>query len=120
MPHPRLFALLNNYIYHIVCDLTVNQFILSSQLFGEHDPTNEDDDVSPDLKDEEANVNAQKLPNIPRISTRDWAKEVNYDAKKLFNKFFDADIKVLLSMARLWETRRRPTPLTFESALKMS
>ena len=46
-----------------------------------------------------------------RVSTRAWAKEVGYDPKKLFMKFFSSDIKYLLSMDKLWEKRRPPTPL---------
>jgi ubiquitin-like 1-activating enzyme E1 B len=48
---------------------------------------------------------------LARVSTRAWAKEVGYDPKKLFMKFFNSDIKYLLSMDKLWEKRRPPTPL---------
>lgn len=35
--------------------------------------------------------------------------------QKLFGKLFEDDIKYLLSMDKLWEKRRRPTPLNWEN-----
>lgn len=34
--------------------------------------------------------------------------------QKLFGKLFGDDIKYLLSMDKLWEKRRRPTPLDWD------
>lgn len=79
-------------------------FHLFSQLFGEDDP---DQDVSPDTADPEAVGNAgenalanesNNVGNVQRVSTRQWALENDYDPAKLFNKFFQDDIKYLLSM----------------------
>ncbi|MPC74728.1 SUMO-activating enzyme subunit 2 [Portunus trituberculatus] len=39
-----------------------------------------------------------------------------WKTKKLFSKLFSEDILYLLSMEKLWENRRRPTPLTWEGA----
>lgn len=71
-----------------------------SQLFGEEDP---DQDVSPDTEDPELKKDKEgftetETGDVKRTSTRQWAQEVNYDAKKLFNKFFQDDINYLLSM----------------------
>ena len=49
-----------------------------------------------------------------RVSTREWARNSGYDSRKLFQKFFNDDIKYLLSMANLWVTRRAPTPLELD------
>lgn len=70
-------------------------------MFGEADP---DQDVSPDTEDPEAvgDAGEKALSNdgeINRVSTRDWAQEINYNPEKLFNKFFHDDIKYLLSMS---------------------
>ncbi|KAI4487070.1 hypothetical protein M0802_012059 [Mischocyttarus mexicanus] len=88
---------------------------LFNQLFGEEDP---DQDVSPDVADPEAfdpsSDNVRKLykkEDLSRKSTRYWAKSCNYDPEKLFTKFFNEDIKYLLSMDNLWKKRRPPTPL---------
>lgn len=92
---------------------------LFNQLFGEDDP---DQDVSPDTADPEAageaGADALKTAqtddgNIARKSTKQWAQEIQYDPAKLFNKFFNDDIKYLLSMANLWKTRKPPAPLTW-------
>lgn len=93
---------------------------LFNQLFGEVDP---DQDVSPDVADPEAfdlsvQSNLKQLfekKNISRKSTRDWAKACNYDPEKLFTKFFNEDIKYLLSMDNLWKKRRPPTPLDWSN-----
>lgn len=92
---------------------------LFNQLFGAEDP---DEAVSPDGEDPEnmadaGNTAVKKGENeeaVTRVSTRTWAKETNYDAEKLFNKLFGDDIKYLLSMAKLWEKRKAPSPLTWE------
>lgn len=52
---------------------------------------------------------------VNRISTRQWAKQTNYDPLKLFNKLFSDDIKYLLSMSKLWEKRTPPKPLDWHS-----
>lgn len=97
---------------------------LFNQLFGEEDP---DEDVSPDTEDPELGAAAEKngsgengsgngekskssTPAVSRVSTRQWAKECDYDAEKLFSKFFRDDIKYLLSMEKLWAERRPPEP----------
>lgn len=49
--------------------------------------------------------------DIERVNTRQWAKNLNYDADKLFNKFFHDDIKYLLSMSNLWKNRTPPQPI---------
>lgn len=93
---------------------------LFNQLFGEADP---DEDVSPDSADPEQVGDAGKSAldaeandhgNVERISTRGWAISHNYDSKKLFGKLFSDDISYLLSMDKLWEKRRRPTPLEWD------
>lgn len=95
---------------------------LFNQLFGEYDP---DDDVSPDTEDPEAagdaagenaaDESAAKADgNVERKSTRIWAQECGYSTQKLFQKFFNDDIKYLLSMEKLWSKRRKPTPLDWE------
>lgn len=75
-------------------------FIFSSQLFGEEDP---DQDVSPDTEDPELRKDKEEFSetetgDVKRTSTRQWVEEVDYDAEKLFNKFFQDDINYLLSM----------------------
>jgi len=94
---------------------------LFNQLFGEVDP---DEDVSPDTADPEATGEAgsaalegeaSSTGNIKRVSTRAWAKQNEYDASKLFGKFFSDDIKYLLSMDKLWAKRKPPTPLCWDS-----
>ncbi|KAK4877132.1 hypothetical protein RN001_009638 [Aquatica leii] len=92
---------------------------LFNQLFGEDDP---DQDVSPDTADPEAagsaGLNAlgtgNESGNVHRTSTRQWAQEIGYNAVKLFNKFFNDDIKYLLAMENLWKSRKAPTPLSWE------
>ncbi|XP_045115136.1 SUMO-activating enzyme subunit 2-like isoform X3 [Portunus trituberculatus] len=109
---------------------------LFNQLFGEADP---DEDVSPDSADPELVGQAGKSAlhnssedqskasttqdsqspsngNVVRVSTRAWASSHDYCPKKLFSKLFSEDILYLLSMEKLWENRRRPTPLTWEGA----
>lgn len=79
-----------------------------SQLFGEDDP---DQDVSPDTADPELVAKAGKIAlakennstgDVQRKSTNLWAKEIDYNPEKLFNKFFHDDIKYLLSMGKVF------------------
>ncbi|KAK3851797.1 hypothetical protein Pcinc_041577 [Petrolisthes cinctipes] len=98
---------------------------LFNQLFGEADP---DEDVSPDAADPEQvgqagqaalgddkDHNTHTDGNVTRVSTRAWAKSHQYQAKKLFTKLFTEDIHYLLTMDKLWEKRRKPTPLLWDS-----
>lgn len=95
---------------------------LFNQLFGESDP---DEDVSPDTEDPEAagdtvgesaadEKSAKADGNVERKSTRTWAEENGYNSQKLFQKFFNDDVKYLLSMEKLWAKRRKPTPLEWD------
>lgn len=94
---------------------------LFNQLFGEDDP---DQNVSPDTEDPEAagdqageaaaQGQANEAGNIERKSTKQWAQENGYSTQKLFQKFFNDDIKYLLSMDKLWAKRRPPTPLDWD------
>jgi len=95
---------------------------LFNQLFGEADP---DEDVSPDTEDPEAagdeagekaagDYKGDDKGNVERKSTKAWAEEIDFDAPKLFKKFFNDDIKYLLSMDKLWAKRKRPTPLDWD------
>ncbi|XP_013114278.1 SUMO-activating enzyme subunit 2 [Stomoxys calcitrans] len=103
---------------------------LFNQLFGE---TVDDEDISPDVADPEAKSEVEESSNgdgekkidetvpddgnVVRVNTRQWAKDNNYDAATLFNKFFYDDIKYLLSMSNLWKTRKPPTPIKWDSIL---
>jgi ubiquitin-like 1-activating enzyme E1 B len=88
---------------------------LFSQLFGEQDA---DNDVSPDITDPELQQPAQTNGDSGTKShnscgsTRQWAASHDYDPDLLFDKFFDGDIHTLLAMDKLWESRRKPTPLS--------
>jgi len=87
---------------------------LFNQLFGESDP---DEDVSPDSEDPElGNSQTEETGNVTRISTRQWVMDQNYNAKAIFTKLFHDDIKLLLSMDKLWEKkeRKKPTPLVWD------
>ncbi|XP_017777990.1 PREDICTED: SUMO-activating enzyme subunit 2 [Nicrophorus vespilloides] len=94
---------------------------LFNQLFGEDDP---DQDVSPDTADPEAAGDAgvealaqvDESKKVERKSTKTWAQETSYNPEKLFNKFFEDDIKYLLSMENLWKNRKAPIPLSWSSA----
>ncbi|KAH8270002.1 hypothetical protein KR018_002130 [Drosophila ironensis] len=112
---------------------------LFNQLFGE---SIEDEDISPDAADpdakdaadnaeentpmeEEASQPEEKTVtesetngSVARINTRQWAKDCNYDAGKLFNKFFFDDINYLLRMANLWKERKAPVPQQWEPLLE--
>jgi len=94
---------------------------LFNQLFGEFDADNE---VSPDTADPELGGEAGKQAaenangDIQRKSTREWAQEIDYDAQRLFNKFFHSDIEYLLSMEKLWQKRRPPEPLSWQNMLQ--
>ena len=60
-------------------------------------------------------TDANDKGNVERVSTRSWANANNYNPEKLFTKFFHDDIKYLLSMDKLWKTRRPPVPLNWNS-----
>uniref|UniRef100_A0A8D8VI89 SUMO-activating enzyme subunit n=1 Tax=Cacopsylla melanoneura TaxID=428564 RepID=A0A8D8VI89_9HEMI len=94
---------------------------LFNQLFGEVDA---DEEVSPDTEDPEAvgeagakaaSSEAKANGDVERTSTRKWAQSSGYDPQKLFTKFFNADIKYLISMSDLWKTRKPPRPLEWNS-----
>ncbi|XP_019638245.1 PREDICTED: SUMO-activating enzyme subunit 2-like [Branchiostoma belcheri] len=97
---------------------------LFNQLFGEEDA---DQDVSPDTEDPELAGEAGERAlqkeagenaiggGIQRTSTRAWAVSTGYDAAKLFHKLFHDDVKYLLSMEKLWQKRRPPTPLDWNN-----
>ncbi|TDG52680.1 hypothetical protein AWZ03_000913 [Drosophila navojoa] len=111
---------------------------LFNQLFGE---SVEDEDISPDAADPEAQEAAAEAKdtgsagdapeglnekesepatangNVVRINTRQWAKDCNYDAGKLFNKFFNEDINYLLRMSNLWKSRKAPVPVQWDTLL---
>ena len=83
-----------------------------NQLFGEADP---DEDVSPDNEDPElGDSKKEEDGSVTRISTRQWAMDQNYNAKVIFTKLFHDDIKLLLTMDKLWAKRRPPTPLVWD------
>uniref|UniRef100_A0AAQ4NTY4 SUMO-activating enzyme subunit 2 n=1 Tax=Gasterosteus aculeatus aculeatus TaxID=481459 RepID=A0AAQ4NTY4_GASAC len=99
---------------------------LFNQLFGEEDA---DQEVSPDTADPEAAWNPEdtatratasdKDGDIKRVSTKEWARSTGYDPAKLFNKqsphrLFKDDIMYLLTMDKLWKTRKAPTPLDWQ------
>ena len=96
---------------------------LFSQLYGEHDA---DNDVSPDINDPELQDSGNGVSsssqngdaNSSRIgSIREWAASHHYDPEKIFDKLFNVDIKYLLSMDKLWESRRKPMPLLLADIL---
>ncbi|KAI9579277.1 SUMO-activating enzyme subunit 2-like [Glossina fuscipes] len=104
---------------------------LFNQLFGE---TDDDEDISPDVADPEAQGESpnshndgggaqasgddvSQAGNVVRVNTRQWAKDNNYDPETLFNKFFNDDIKYLLSMSNLWKTRKPPRLIQWNNAL---
>ncbi|GMR59704.1 hypothetical protein PMAYCL1PPCAC_29899 [Pristionchus mayeri] len=119
---------------HIHC--TVWSKHVFNQLFGELDI---DDDVSPDMEDEEANEKKSAAEGEEMMqsdeekkdegekekndegeeekekpsNTRAMAEESGYDAEKIFNKLFVDDIHYLLKMANLWKERRPPVPMPF-------
>ena len=99
---------------------------LFNQLFGEEDA---DQDVSPDTEDPEAktdnngasgDVKEKETAIIQRKSTREWARECDYDSALIFNKLFSSDIKYLLSMDKLWKKRKPPTPLSWKDTVSSS
>ncbi|XP_065644204.1 SUMO-activating enzyme subunit 2 [Hydra vulgaris] len=91
---------------------------LFNQLFGEYD---EEAEVSPDTADPELSGEAGEQALVcddvtaARVSTREWAKGIDFNPEKLFTKFFFNDIKYLLSMEKLWQKRQPPTPLSWSS-----
>ena len=60
---------------------------------------------------------ATESGNVQRTSTRVWAQQHNYNSEKLFTKLFHDDVKYLLSMDKLWQKRRPPTPLIWADIL---
>lgn len=48
---------------------------------------------------------------VERKSTRTWVEEINYQPDSILRKMFHDDIKYLLTMDKLWRTRKPPTPL---------
>ncbi|XP_016971358.1 SUMO-activating enzyme subunit 2 [Drosophila rhopaloa] len=68
-------------------------------------------------KEEKDGKEATANGNVVRINTRQWAKDCNYDAGKLFNKFFNEDITYLLRMSNLWKTRKAPVPVQWDNLL---
>ena len=93
---------------------------LFSQLFGEYDA---DNDVSPDMSDpelqqsEQATANGDSDDPEKKDSTREWAASHSYDSSLIFDKLFNADIEYLLTMDKLWESRRKPVPLILDDVL---
>ncbi|KAG8191461.1 hypothetical protein JTE90_020710 [Oedothorax gibbosus] len=85
---------------------------LFSQLFGEIDDENE---VSPDMADPELGNVAKDDGNINRVSTREWAKSISYDPTTIFNKLFKEDIHYLNTMNDLWDKRKRPVGLDWDT-----
>jgi ubiquitin-like 1-activating enzyme E1 B len=93
---------------------------LYNQLFGEPDV---DNDVSPELQQTKDDVtnddhdvdSGEEMEQVERLSTRTWIEMNEYDPFKLFDKLFSADIEYLLTMDKLWENRRPPVPLSFDS-----
>lgn len=80
---------------------------LFGQLFGMKNDL--DEDVSMDHPVESANDNngSSKV-----ISAREWAKQYDYNSKKLFEKIFFYDIDYLLSMPHLYHSKGiEPIPL---------
>lgn len=56
---------------------------------------------------------------VKGTSTRARAVRHNYNPLDLFQKLFKQDIAYLLSMDKLWETRRKPEPLGIHTILKV-
>ena len=52
---------------------------------------------------------------MERVSTRAWAAQNDYEPRKLFRKLFHDDIGYLLTMDKLWQKRRPPTPLDWDT-----
>ncbi|EDV96292.1 SUMO-activating enzyme subunit 2 [Drosophila grimshawi] len=73
----------------------------------------EKNDKEKDNEKDSSNSNG----NVVRINTRQWAKDCNYDADKLFNKFFNEDINYLLRMSNLWKSRKAPVPVQWDTLL---
>ena len=63
------------------------------------------------MENNEANANNNRHN---QQSTRQWAQVNNYDSKLLFDKLFKTDIEYLLRMDKLWESRRKPTPISYD------
>ncbi|KAI1718604.1 thiF family domain-containing protein [Ditylenchus destructor] len=84
---------------------------LFNQLFGEKDP---DNDVAPEVTDEQSDSAQGTEAGSKRKDTRTYAEDHSYDPKLLFNKLFHDDVNYLLKMADLWKERRKPEPLEFD------
>eukprot|EP00124_Ichthyophonus_hoferi_P000628 Ihof_evm21s24 gene=Ihof_evmTU21s24 len=82
---------------------------LFQQLF---DHAEDDNAISPNVDDPEAIGNGNdKQPGDETTALRRWATSVEYDGPQIFDRVFRADVETLLSMTKLWEKRRSPTPL---------
>jgi hypothetical protein len=110
-------------VFSLGCFDLIPKVDIYSQLFGKDDP---DEDVSPDTEDPEHTAEAGEEAlhheakegfdgGIDRKSTRSWAEETDFNPEKLFHKFFQDDIKYLLSMETLWKKRRPPVPLDWDT-----
>lgn len=93
---------------------------LFNQLFGEYDDENE---VSPEENQTDEGVEPKKDvsmseysadTNKDKVTTRDFAEKCDWDAEKLFTKFYTTDVKTLLVMDSLWKKRAKPTVLNWE------
>ena len=84
----------------------------AKHLFNQiQDPEAAGDAAGENAADESA---ANADGNVERKSTRSWAQECGYSTQKLFQKFFNDDIKYLLSMEKLCARRMKPTPLDWD------
>ncbi|MFH4975349.1 hypothetical protein AB6A40_002058 [Gnathostoma spinigerum] len=80
---------------------------------SEHRKLNSGDEHSTNGVDHIEKSETQTEVEKKRESTRNWAASHSYDPQRLFQKFFNEDIKYLLSMENLWKERRKPTPLVW-------
>ena len=82
---------------------------LFNQLFGEEDA---DKDVSPQVAASAADAGGDAKAS-ERQSMRKWALTQKYDPKVIFKKLFYTDIEYLLSMDKLWRSRKPPVPVSW-------
>ncbi|WFC99286.1 E1 ubiquitin-activating enzyme [Malassezia yamatoensis] len=91
---------------------------LFPQLFGE-------DDESADAELEEAakaGENSAELENLRketgyiRVLRSELSTDPDQAARKVFEKVYNVDIRRLLSMEEMWETRQKPVPLSLDEA----
>ncbi|KAF8121528.1 hypothetical protein EV363DRAFT_1363686 [Boletus edulis] len=103
----------------IHCIVWAKSYLLP-QLFGE------DEDGSTELDEaEKQGENAQEIAALRKEALAYKAvrnalrssQTTDDAAKTVFEKVFDADIKNLLSMADMWRSREKPTPLDFDTIL---